>query len=147
MNNNWWGNREAVFTFSGLAGGRTDCSASCLGELITERGGDGSPSRGPRAVITLSTEPCLSFNPRAEDGRAAWDPAGPRLDVWPDVQAPAARLWRWSRGAADLAAAAPDPHVEPGLVHVCWFCHNRTVKQENSSTTCQKMCIDADFLQ
>lgn len=48
MNNNWRGNGEAVFTFSGPVGRRTDSVPhSRLSELITEHGGEGRVAGRP----------------------------------------------------------------------------------------------------
>lgn len=86
MNNNWRGNGEAVFTFSGLVGRRTDSVPhSRLSELITEQRGEGRVAGRPGGRGRSSrADP--------EGSGAAPDSAGTPLHVRPDVQAPAACL-------------------------------------------------------
>lgn len=108
MNNNWRGNGEAVFTFSGLAAGRTDsvlhpASVSWLlkGEGRGKGGMTGQPRVHRRSLHTVWSS-VLALNPNPEGSWAALDSAGTLLDVRPDVQAPAACLWTRSCWAADL---------------------------------------------
>lgn len=67
MNNNWRGNGEAVFTFSGLAAERTDSvlHPASVSWLLKGEGrgkeGDDRTTQGPQAVITHTTEQCSSL--------------------------------------------------------------------------------------